>query len=47
MDYYYSNYSRFTARVALTDSENYRSIAVNNILSKILDHIIIDHQVHS
>ena len=35
------------ARVALTDSENYRSIAISSLLSKILDHIIIDHQVHS
>ena len=35
------------ARVALTDSENYRSIVISSLLSKILDHIIIDHQGHS
>ena len=35
------------ARVALTESENYRSIAISSLLSKILDHIIIDNQVHS
>ena len=34
-------------RVALTESENYRSIAISSLLSKILDHIIIDNQVHS
>ena len=34
-------------RVALTESENYRSIATSSILSKILDNIIIDNQVHS
>ena len=34
-------------RVALTDSEKYRSIAISGLSSKILDLIIIDHQVHS
>ena len=35
------------ARVALTDSEKHRSFAISSLLSKLLDHIIIDHQVHS
>ena len=34
-------------RVALTESENYRSIAISTISSIILDHIIIDNQVLS
>ena len=34
-------------RVALTESEYYRSIVISCLLSKILDHIIIDNQVHS
>ena len=34
-------------REALTESENYRSIAISSLLSKILDHIIFDNQVHS
>ena len=34
-------------RVALTESDIYRSIAISCQLSKILDHIIIDKQVHS
>ena len=28
----------------LTDSDNYRSIAISSILSKVLDYIIIDNQ---
>ena len=32
------------ARITPTDSENYRSIAINSLLSKALEHIIIDHQ---
>ena len=35
------------ARIALTESENYRSIVISSLLSKILDHIIIYNQVHS
>ena len=35
------------ARVALTESEKYKSIAISSLLSKILDHIIIDHQTYS
>ena len=35
------------ARVAPTDSENYRSIYIRSLLSEVNDHIIIDHQVHS
>ena len=34
------------ARVTLTDSENCRIIAPSRLLSKIPDHIAIDHQVH-
>ena len=35
------------ARIALTESENYRSITISSLLSQIFDHIIIDNQVHS
>ena len=34
------------ARVALNDSENYRTIAISSLLGKIIDHIIINHRVH-
>ena len=32
------------AKATLSDSEKYRSIAISSLLSKILDHIIIDQQ---
>ena len=31
-------------KATLTDSDKYRSIAINSILSKVLDYIIIDNQ---